>query len=196
MRRFEAVLEPFGQAAAITLPFDPKVEWGKVRAPVRGTIDGYPFTTTVARYGSTDYLAFRRDVREAAGVEVGGKVTIEVELDTSERVVTVPKDLAVALANGGVRAAFDALSYTHQKGYVSWVEEAKREETRKTRVGRAVELLGGGVKTPKYGGPVSPAAREPISGIVLASFAADICGVGSPTCGVAAASHQLAEVST
>jgi hypothetical protein len=141
VRRFEAVLEPFGQAAAITLPFDPKVEWG--------TIGGYPFTTTVARYGGTDYLAFRRDVREAAGVEVGGKVTIEVELDTSERVVTVPEDLAVALADGAVRAAFDALSYTHQKEYVSWVEEAKREETRKTRVDRAVELLEGGVKTPK-----------------------------------------------
>jgi Domain of unknown function (DUF1905) len=43
VRRFDAVLEPFGPAAAVTLPFDPKAEWGKVRAPVRGTIDGYPF---------------------------------------------------------------------------------------------------------------------------------------------------------
>jgi hypothetical protein len=91
VRRFDAVLEPFGPAAAVTLPFDPKAEWGKVRAPVRGTIDGHPFSTTVARYGGVDYLAFRREVREAASVEVGAVVTIEVELDTSERVVTVPR---------------------------------------------------------------------------------------------------------
>ena len=149
MRRFEAVLEPFGQAAAVTLPFDPRAEWGKVRAPVRGTIDGHPFTTTVARYGGVDYLGFRREVREAAGVTIGANVTIEVELDTSERVVAVPEDLAAALADGGVRETFDALSYTQRKEYVSWVSEAKRDETRAARVGRAVELLRAGVKTPK-----------------------------------------------
>ena len=48
-----------------------------------------------------------------------------------------------------MREAFDALSYTHRREYVSWVEEAKRDETRRTRVGRSVELLKEGVKTPK-----------------------------------------------
>lgn len=149
MRRFDAVLEPFGPAGAVTLPFDPKEEWDKVRAPVRGTIDGHAFTTTVARYGGIDYLAFRREVREEAGVEIGATVAIAVELDTSERVVSVPEDLAVALADARLREVFDGLSYTHRKEYVSWVEEAKREETRRTRIGRSVELLKGGVKTPK-----------------------------------------------
>ena len=149
MRRFDALLEPFGPAAAVTLPFDPKAEWGKVRAPVRGTIDGYPFSTTVARYGGVDYLAFRREVREAAGIEVGAAVAIEVELDISERVVTVPEDLLAALTDGGVRETFDALSYTHRKEYVSWVEEAKRDDTRRTRIGRSVDMLREGVKTPK-----------------------------------------------
>lgn len=120
-----------------------------MRAPVRGTIDGFPFTTTVARYGGVDYLAFRREVREAAGVELGATVAIEVELDTSERVVAVPEDFAVALADARLGDAFDRLSYTHQKEYVAWVEEAKREQTRKTRIGRSVELLQEGVRTPK-----------------------------------------------
>ena len=109
MRRFDAALERFGPAGAVTLPFDPKEEWGKVRAPVCGTIDGYPFTTTVARYGGVDYLAFRREVREAAGAEIGATVAIEVALDTSERVVSVPEDLAVALADARLREAFDRL---------------------------------------------------------------------------------------
>jgi hypothetical protein len=149
MQRFDAVLEPFGPAAAVTLPFDPKEEWGKVRAPVRGTIDGYPFTTTVARYGGIDYLAFRREVREAASVEIGEVVAIEVELDTSERTVEVPADLASALAEGGLRDTFDGLSYTHRKEYVEWVEDAKRQATRTNRVQRTVELLREGVKTPR-----------------------------------------------
>jgi Bacteriocin-protection, YdeI or OmpD-Associated/Domain of unknown function (DUF1905) len=149
VRRFEAVLEPFGPGAAVTLPFDPKTNWGKVRAPVRGTIDGYPFTTTVARYGGVDYLGFRREVRKAAGVKVGDRVTIEVGLDTEKRVVTVPGDLAAALAHGRARKVFQGLSYTHQKEYVDWVEEAKREQTRKTRIGRTVEMLKEGVTTPK-----------------------------------------------
>jgi uncharacterized protein YdeI (YjbR/CyaY-like superfamily) len=76
-------------------------------------------------------------------------VAIEVELDTSERVVELPADLATALDEGGVRDAFDALSYTHRREYVSWVEEAKREETGRTRLTRSVELLRDGVKTPK-----------------------------------------------
>lgn len=61
----------------------------------------------------------------------------------------VPDDLAVALADARVRELFDRLSPSHQQEYVSWVEEAKREETRKTRVGRTVELLKEGVETPK-----------------------------------------------
>jgi uncharacterized protein YdeI (YjbR/CyaY-like superfamily) len=61
----------------------------------------------------------------------------------------VPEDLAVALADARVRDAFDRLSYTHQKEYVSWVEDAKREGTRKTRIGRSVELLKDGARTPK-----------------------------------------------
>jgi uncharacterized protein YdeI (YjbR/CyaY-like superfamily) len=36
---------------------------------------------------------------------------------------------------------FDKLSYTHQKEYVRWVEEAKREETRQNRIIKTIEML-------------------------------------------------------
>ena len=32
------------------------------------------------------------------------------------------------------------MSYTHRKEYVEWIEEAKREETRRRRIAKAVEL--------------------------------------------------------
>ena len=43
---------------------------------------------------------------------------------------------------------FDELSYTHQKEYVRWITEAKREETRKSRLAKSIELLNKGTKTP------------------------------------------------
>ena len=33
------------------------------------------------------------------------------------------------------------MSYTHRKEYADWIEEAKRPETRKRRVAKAVELI-------------------------------------------------------
>ncbi len=149
MHRFEAVLQPFGPAGAVTLPFDPMAEWGKVRAPVRGTIEGYPFTTTVARYGGVDYLAFRREVREGAGVELGKVVTIEVELDPTERTVEVPVDLADALAEGGMRATFDGSPTPTGRSTSSGSRRRSGSARASTRVQRTVELLREGVKTPK-----------------------------------------------
>jgi len=40
------------------------------------------------------------------------------------------------------------LSYTHRKEYVRWITEAKKEETRKNRFEKAIELLKKKTKTP------------------------------------------------
>ena len=82
-------------------------------------------------------------MRNAAGDAAGQTVDIELELDTKPRTVGVPKDLASAL-DGETRAPFDRMSYTHRREYVEWIEEAKREETRRRRVAKAVELIGEG----------------------------------------------------
>jgi uncharacterized protein YdeI (YjbR/CyaY-like superfamily) len=39
------------------------------------------------------------------------------------------------------KAFFDKLSYTHQKEYVRWVEEAKKEETRQNRIVKTIDML-------------------------------------------------------
>jgi uncharacterized protein YdeI (YjbR/CyaY-like superfamily) len=61
--------------------------------------------------------------------------------------VTVPAALADALASDAeARAAFEALSYTHRRELARWVEEAKREETRRRRVERSLTMLREGRK--------------------------------------------------
>ena len=39
---------------------------------------------------------------------------------------------------------FDRMSYTHRREYVEWIEEAKRDETRRRRIAKAVDLIGEG----------------------------------------------------
>ena len=72
-----------------------------------------------------------------------------MELDDAPREVEVPAALAEALATApDARDAFDALSMTHRKEYARWIAEAKRDETRRTRVEKAVAMLREGGRTP------------------------------------------------
>jgi hypothetical protein len=141
-RRFEAVLGDGKGRPLVVVPFDVREAYGRARPPVRGTINGHPFRTTVAVYGGVPYLGFRRDVREAAGVEIGDEVEIELERDDEPRIVEVPGDLAAALAvDPELQSAWDGLSFTHRREHVQAIQEAKREETRRRRVEQAVAML-------------------------------------------------------
>ena len=120
--RFEGTLEQRGSGTLVEVPFDVRAVLGKARAPVRGTVNGHPFRTTVAVYGGRYFLGFRREIREAAGFDAGDRLSIELELDDEPRAVEVPPELQAALAGDAeARAAFDALSFTHRREYAEWV---------------------------------------------------------------------------
>ncbi|MDQ4029196.1 MAG: YdeI/OmpD-associated family protein, partial [Actinomycetota bacterium] len=57
--------------------------------------------------------------------------------------------LAEALkASPDARQTFARLAYTHQKEYVSWIMEAKRDATRRSRVEKTISMLRAGEKHP------------------------------------------------
>ena len=115
---------------------------GPKRFPVRVTINGYPWRTTVTPMRGENLLGLNREVRTGAGVEAGDTVEVLIELDTEPREVEVPEPLAAALAQDPeAKQAFDAMSFTHRKEYARWIEEAKRAETRDRRVTQALERL-------------------------------------------------------
>jgi hypothetical protein len=141
-KRFTADLERAGTSSAmLPIPFDVKEAFGRARPPVRVTIRGHTWRTTPAVYGGVAYIGLTKDVRAAAGVDVGDRVRVELELDTEPRTVGLPDDLRAALQEGGLRAAFDALSFTHRREYVEWVEGAKRPDTRTRRIAEAVQRV-------------------------------------------------------
>lgn len=119
------------------------------RPPVRATINGVTYRTTVAVYGGRSYIPARKEIREAADLADGKRATVQLELDTVPRTVEVPRDLAVALsADARARATFDGLAFSHRKEYVAWITGAKREETRAARVARTVAALLAGKREP------------------------------------------------
>jgi uncharacterized protein YdeI (YjbR/CyaY-like superfamily) len=80
--------------------------------------------------------------RQAAGVVTGDEVEVEVEFDAEPPAVTEPADFARALdADPAARAAYDRLAYSHKREHVLAIENAKRPETRKRRIDKAVAML-------------------------------------------------------
>jgi hypothetical protein len=105
-------------------------------------VNGVELRTTVAVYGGRSYVGFRKEVRDAAGIAIGERIRVEVELDDRPREVDVPKDLARALAKDkAAKKVFDGLAFTHRKEYAKWIEDAKKPETRARRLEKAVEML-------------------------------------------------------
>jgi hypothetical protein len=114
----------------------------KKRPPVKVSLSGYTYRTTVAAYGDVYMLPLSAEHRQAAGVKAGDQVEVTIELDLEPRTVVIPDDLASALAEKpGAPAAFDALSFTMRKEYVRQVETAKAQETRERRIAKIVENL-------------------------------------------------------
>ncbi|HEX8089618.1 MAG TPA: YdeI/OmpD-associated family protein [Blastocatellia bacterium] len=145
-KTFKVKLEAVGGGAAITIPFSVEKAFGsKARVPVRGTINGFPFRSSLFPMGGAHIMAVNRAMRNGAGAKAGDTVSVVMEVDTEPRVVAVPADFKKALAGSRqAGAAFDKLSYTHRKEFVAWVEGAKREETRARRIEKALAMLAEG----------------------------------------------------
>ena len=130
-------------AAGIHLPADVVEALGQGRRPpVRATINGYTWRSTIAVMGGEYWLGVSNDVRAQAGVEAGQEVELELEVDTEKREVVVPADFAAALdGDPGARAFFDGLSYSNKRRFVLSIDHAKTPETRERRIAKSVAQL-------------------------------------------------------
>jgi hypothetical protein len=142
IRTFKTTLWREGNLCAIRVPFDPKAVFGKTRAPVKVTLNGYTYRSTIAAMGGEFLIPLRKSHREAAGLKGTETLQVRLELDTDTRQVTPPADLIKALrATRGAMDAWKALSFTHQREHVEAIEEAKKPETRVRRIEKAVAEL-------------------------------------------------------
>ncbi|HET6823894.1 MAG TPA: YdeI/OmpD-associated family protein [Anaerolineales bacterium] len=141
---FTAVIQNAGGGGAfVEVPFDVEKEFGSKRPKVKAMIEGVPYRGILTRMGTERHLLIvLKEIREQIGKTFGDEVTITVEPDTEPRVIEVPDELKKAFkTEKEAKAFFEKLSYTHQREYVMWITEAKREETRQNRIAKTVEML-------------------------------------------------------
>ena len=148
MRFRTTILQNGKTATGIRVP-DDVMAWlaaGK-KPPVRVTINGHSYRSTVATVDGQPMVGVSADNRAAAGVDGGDEVDVEIELDTAPREVDVPPELAAALARDpAAKAFFDSLSNSNKSWHTLQIAGAKTDETRQRRLEKSMQMLRDGKK--------------------------------------------------
>jgi hypothetical protein len=134
------------EAAAVRPPFDvPTIFGTKARVPVRGTINGFPYRTSLCNMGDGHFFVVNKEMRAGAKCKAGDLVDVVLERDKEERVVEVPASIKKIIAtNKTAQTTWDSLSFTHKKEWVRAIEGAKKEETRQSRIEKMMSALKAG----------------------------------------------------
>ena len=147
MHRFETRVEPHGKTATFFhVPAEVMEALGpKKRVPVRVTVNGYTYRSTVAPMGGDFLLPLNREHRSGAGLVAGEVVEVAIERDDAPRVVEVPEDLAAALAaEPAAQQAFHDLDGRNRYAVLHRVATAATPQTRARRIAAAVQMLADG----------------------------------------------------
>jgi Bacteriocin-protection, YdeI or OmpD-Associated/Domain of unknown function (DUF1905) len=141
--KFHTTLLQMGNNTGIEVPEDVLLALDRGRrVKVVATVNGYTYRTSVAPAYGKILMPFSSQHRVASGLSGGEEIEVELVPDDAPREVEVPGDLATALAAAPEAADYFAgLSYSHQRAYTLWIEEAKKPETRANRVTKAVQML-------------------------------------------------------
>ncbi|MFE3099964.1 YdeI/OmpD-associated family protein [Nocardia tengchongensis] len=143
--KFRTHVEPPEPMRGLEVPPEVVAALGEgARPPVTITINGHTWQSRVALMRGRYLLGLSHANRQAASVEIGEEIEVEVELDTRPRVVVEPPDFARALDDDpAARAAYDNLSHSRKREHVHAIESAKKPDTRQRRIEKAIAALRG-----------------------------------------------------
>jgi hypothetical protein len=133
-----------GNNVGIVVPGDVVAAFDRgKRVPVVVTIDsGYQYRSTIASMGGQFLVSFNAETRKATGRGAGDEVEVRLDVDDAPRIVAVPDDLAAELAGDeAARAAWEKLSYSHQRAHAESITGAKAADTRVRRVAKVLDSL-------------------------------------------------------
>ncbi|MEU4332693.1 YdeI/OmpD-associated family protein [Nonomuraea dietziae] len=143
--KFRTLVEPPEPMRGLEVP--PEVVealGGGARPPVTITVNGHSWKSRIAILRGRHLLGLSNANRQAAGVAIGEEIEVELELDTEPRVVVEPADFARALDDDpAARTAFDRLTDSRKREHVRAIESAKKPETRRRRIEKAIAALRG-----------------------------------------------------
>jgi Bacteriocin-protection, YdeI or OmpD-Associated/Domain of unknown function (DUF1905) len=148
--RFRAKIQgkEAGVVAAIAPPVDVIEYFGtRARVPIRGTINGFPFRSSLMPCGNVRRMPVNKVLCQGAGVAPGDVVEVVMERDGEERTIEPPPELKRELAKSKkAQARWDELAFTHKKEMANSISGAKQEETKKRRLAKVMQVLKTGAK--------------------------------------------------
>ncbi|HUD67805.1 MAG TPA: YdeI/OmpD-associated family protein [Candidatus Sulfotelmatobacter sp.] len=148
--RFKVKLEGVeGTAVAwLKAPFDVPETFGtRARVPVRGTINGFRFRSSLMPMGGCHGMAVNRSMRDGANAKAGDVVDVVIERDEEARTVEAPPELQKELAKSKkARERWDQLAFTHKKEMAISIRDAKQEQTKQRRLAKVMQVLKRGAK--------------------------------------------------
>lgn len=143
--KFRSIVEPPEPMRGLAVPPEVVTALGEgSRPPVTITINGHSWRSRVALLRGRHLIGLSHANRQAAEVEIGEEIEVELELDTEPRVVVEPADFAQALdEEPAARAAYEHLTYSRKREHVRAIESAKKPDTRQRRIEKAIATLRG-----------------------------------------------------
>ena len=134
--------------SAITPPIDVKETFGaRGRVAVRGTINGFPFRSSLMPMGGCHMMPVNKALCDGARVKPGDIVDVVMERDVEERTVEAPPSLQKELTkNKKAQERWENLSFTHKKEMANSISGAKQDETKKRRLAKVMQVLKTGAK--------------------------------------------------
>jgi hypothetical protein len=137
-----------GVVSAIHPPIDvPEVFGTRGRVPVRGTINGCAFRSSLMPCGGKHMMPVNKALCQAAGVKPGDTVVVVMERDAEPRTVEAPPALKKELVkNKTARERWDELTFTTKKEMAHAITGAKQEETKARRLAKVMQVLRTGAK--------------------------------------------------
>ena len=114
---------------------------------VEGTINGFPFEAVLEPDGQkSHWLKVDRKLSEAAGIDAGDVVSLEIAPAAEEPEPTIPQDLQTALATAEPKArmVWEDITPIARRDWIQWITSPKQAETRARRVRNACSMLASG----------------------------------------------------
>lgn len=146
-QRFTTTVAKSGSRVSIAIPFDPNAVWGvRQRHHITGSINGFPVRGSLGSDGGHSFLPLGAAWRRDTGVEAGMEVVVELKPEGPQTDALAPDIHAALASDPQAMAFFESLATFYRKGYLRWVDGARRPEMRSARIAELVGLLRAGKK--------------------------------------------------
>ncbi len=142
---FDAVVQKHEgiDGAYIIFPYDVQKEFGvKGQVKVKAFFDRIEYRGSLVKMGmNCHWLGITKEIRKKINKSPGDNVHVILQKDDEVRTVEIPDGFVRLLKEEGLLEVFEKMSYTHRKEYIVWISDAKKDETRRRRMEKAIEVI-------------------------------------------------------